>query len=428
MPEAEAFPAVEAGRYPRAHLQLSRCLWFRQRGKPYRFLFDAAADPGLVLEPVGHGSDGISPHAAEPSARGRTVDNGILLIGDDHGLVFCTASDPADFLRRIAVWAREAIGRIPSLAILADAGAAKIADVASIHSIDPNALPVAYDPSLWDDLLRPNPPTIATALAATPPGERMWFWLTDEAPEDAVPLIVQPLSWDPNHDRMDWLIARNREHGASEGTTGTCTVCDDGRIQFLGYGLHRVMLRELADWVVRNCQDCPALAQLADCRLLLGLDIVEEVYEDPALWASVARQPVPGTISATAALLESLPEGGECWFWITGSGSERAFLHLAPIDEDPEGAVFRAELPRLYSRFPGSFHDAVSGVMTRVAGDKLLFLTQDERRFPFPAQVQSLLDNYATEYPALRSLAGASLVRAGEGGQYRLPSALTAAA
>jgi hypothetical protein len=426
MPEPETFPAIDAGRQPRSHLQLSRYLWFRQRGKPYRFLFDPAADPGLTLEPVGHNGEGLSSRIAEAHAERRAVDYGALLIDDDHRLLFCTASDPGDFLRRIAAWARETIPSIPALAILADAGAAKI--TTELHAIDPHALDVIRDPSLWSDLLRPDAATVAAALAATPAGERMWFWMTHIASEDAVPLIVQPLAWDPTHDRMERFIARNRALGADEGTTGTCTVCNDGRVQFLGYGLHRAMLRELADWVVRNYQDYPALTRLADCRLLVGLDVVEAVYEDPALWAGVVRQPVPGTIAATAAVLESLPDGGECWFWITGSVTERAFLFLAPMDEDPEGDAFRAELPRLYSRFPGSFHNAISGVMTRLAPDKLLFLTQDQRVFPFPAQVQSILDNYATEYPVLRSLAGASLVRAAEGGQHRVVSAATAAA
>jgi hypothetical protein len=426
MPEAQTFPAIEVGRQTRAHLQLSRYLWFRQRGKPYRFLFDPAADPSLTLEPVGHDGEGLSSRIAEAHAERRALDYGALLIEDDHRLLFCTSSDPGDFLRRIAAWALQTIPSIPALAILADAGAARI--TTEMHSIDPHALEVTRDPSLWSDLLRPDAATIAAALAATPPGERMWFWTTHEAPEDAVPFIVQPLAWDPNHDRMEWLIARNRELGADQGTTGICTICDDGRIQFLGYDLHRVMLPEIARWVVRNYQDYPALGRLADCRLLVALDGVEEVYEDPALWASVARQPVPGTISATAALVESLPEGGECWFWIAGGGSERAFLYLAPMEQDLEGVAFRAELPRLHDRFPGSFQNAISGVMTRLAESRLLFLTQDQRVFPFPAQVRSVLDNYATEYPALRSLAGASLVIADEGGQHRVLSAATAAA
>jgi hypothetical protein len=427
MPEGAPFPAIEAGRQTRAHLQLSRYLWFRQRGKPYRFLFDLAADPSLTLEPVGHNGEGLSSRIAEAHAERRALDYGALLIDDNHRLLFCTASDPGDFLRRIAAWARQTIPSIPALAILANAGAAKM--TTEMHAIDPHALDVNRDPSLWSDLLRPDAATIAAALAATPPGERMWFWLTHIASEDAVPLIVQPLAWDPNHDPMGWLIARNRKLGASEGSTGTCSICDDGTVQFLGDGLHRVMLWALADWVDRYHQDYLALARLIDCRLLLTSETaVEEVYEDAALWAGMMRQPVPGTIAATAALLETLPVAGECWFWITGGSSEPAFLHLTRMDEDPEGAAFRAELPRLYNRFPRSFHNAISGVMTRLSADKLLFLTQDERSWPFPAQIQSLLDRYAVEFPSLRSLAGTSLVRAGAEGQYRMVPAAAAAA
>ena len=121
------------------------------------------------------------------------------------------------------------------------------------------------------------------------------------------------------------------------------------------------------------------------------------------------REPVPGTIRATATLLEGLPTGGECWFWITGGPSERdcaapAFLHLVPTDGDPEGEAFRSELPLLYKRFAKSFDDAICGLLSRSSADKLLFSTQDERVQRFPAQIKALVDRYGVEFPALRSL------------------------
>jgi hypothetical protein len=228
-----------------------------------------------------------------------------------------------------------------------------------------------------------------------------------------VPLIVQPLAWDTNRDRTAWLIDRNAELGAGDGATGTCCITDEGTFQFLGDDLTPAMLLALAEWVGAYAAEYPALARLAHCRLLLTDNgAVAQVFADPELWTDVAPGPVAGTVAATAAIVAELPDGGECWFWITGAEGT-PYLHLALAADDPEGEAFRAELPRLYDRFPQSHADAISGVMTKLSGERLLFVSAEGADDAFARQIERLLAQYGDRFPALRPLVGARLIRPG---------------
>lgn len=408
---------IGAGRQTPAHERLSRILWLRKRGEVYRFLLDPDADPGLTLERIGPGGGRLIAREAEARGAGRVVDSGLVIVDGEDGLAFCTKSPPREFLARLARYATAHVASLPALALLADSGAGPLtidpADDAAALAFMPYSAQVYYEPELWDDLLPPRVATIATALAAATPGERMWFWLAEDEIAGALPLILQPVAWDPNHDRTNWLIDRNSEAGAGAGVSGTATIRDDGTLQFLGFGLHRFMLEVLARWTAANVAEYPALGRLVDCELVVSAGSeVGAVIADPTLWQGIPRAEVPGTIRATASVLENLAVGGECWFWLTGSEANSAFLHLAPVAEDPEGAAFQAELPRLYARFPQSFADAITGVMSRPTASRLLFTTHDEGAGNFPGQVQALLDRYGSEFPALRALQGATLLRA----------------
>ncbi len=424
MPEGMATLGIDAGRQTPAHEQLSRMLWLRKRGEVFRFILDPASDPGLTLERIGPAASRVMARVPAATAGG-TVDSGLVLVDGEDGLAFCTRSDPREFLQRLARYAAEAIAAVPALALLADSGAGPLtidpADDAAAKAYVPDGARVVYEPDLWTDLLRPDIATTAAALAAVTPGERMWFWLAEDEVEGALPLILQPVAWDPNHDRTNWLIDRNSEIGAGEGLSGTAMICDDGRIQFLGGGLYREMLIPLAHWVARNVAEYPALGRLVDCQLVASSGgSVEAVIADPHLWADVSLQPVPGTIHATAAVLETLPVGGECWFWITGGTSDPPFLHLVSTADDPDGKAFQAALPRLFKRFSNAFGNAIVGVLSRAAANRMLCSTQDQRVQQFPAQVASLLGRYGDEFPALRVLAGATLLQAGPDGNPRV--------
>ncbi len=428
MPDGMMGLGIDAGRQTPVHEQLSRTLWLRRRGEVFRFLLDPAADPGLTLERIGQDGGTVLARIAEADAQGRGLDSGLVLVDGRDGLAFCTTAEPMDLLRRLAAWARGAIAATPALGLLVDSGAGPLtvdlADDAAAQAFIPDGERVVYDPALWDSLLEPEVTTAEAALAATPPGERLWFWLAEDELEAIVPLIMQPVAWDPNHDRTNWLVERNTDRGAGEGITGTAMICDDGTIQFLAAGLYREMLEQLARWVAREHAAHPALGRLVDCQLLDAAGgRVDRIIADSTLWAGVARSTVPGTIRATAAVLENLPVGGECWFWLAGGAADPPFLHLVPTEGDPDGAAFQAELPRLYRRFATSFADAIAGVMSRPTADRLLFSSRDARVQQFPAQVQALLDRYGVEFPALRALAGTSLVQAGADGKTHVVTA-----
>jgi hypothetical protein len=112
--------------------------------------------------------------------------------------------------------------------------------------------------------------------------------------------------------------------------------------------------------------------------------------------------------------------GGECWFWLTASAANSAFLYLAPTAEDPEGVAFQAELPRLFRRFAHSFEDAITGVMSQPTAGRLLFSSNGTRAQHFAQKVEALSDRYGAEFPALRALSGAALPRAEVGAQPRV--------
>ncbi len=421
------YEGIDAGRQTPAHQQLSRALWLRKHGDVFRFLLDPASEPALTLERIDQGAGTIPTRVSEARAQGRTVDNGLVLVDEADGLIFCTTVDAKDFLHRLSAWAHQAIAAVPAVGLLIDAGAGPLTvdptDDVAARAYLPDGEKVVYDTTLWDNLLVPDVATLATALAVARPGERMWFWLAADETEAAggVPLILQPIAWDPNHDRTDWLVNMNTNRGAGEGSSGTAKICDNGKIQFLGVGLHRAMLEHLAGWVARHHADYPALARLVDCQLVASAaGRVDEIMADATMWSGVTADLVPETIGATAAALESLPVGAQCWFWITGSPTDPPFLHLVPTGEDPEGNAFQATLPRLYQRFAESYQDAIVGVMSRPTANRLLFSSQDKNLQRILIQVQALLDCYSSEFPSLLGLAGATVVQAAEGEQPRV--------
>jgi hypothetical protein len=404
------------------HEPLSRALWSRKIGDVFRFVFDPSSEPGLSLERIGK-------KGSAPDDAARAGERGLMLVDGREGLAFFGAGDPDLLLERLATWARAAISETPALGLLADAGAGPLtfdpSDDAAARAFVPDGGTVVYRSELWDELLPPDARAVAAALAAATPGERMWFWLAEDESPGAIPLILQPIAWDPTHDRTNWLVDRNTERGAGAGVCGTAMVSDDGTIQLLGSGFHRDMLEQLARWVAANQDEHPALGRLVDCQLLeTSGSTVERSLAEPALWEGVNRDEVPGTIRATAAALEALPEGGECWFWITGAQGGAAFLFLSDAAEDPDGEAFKAALPGLYTRFPRSFGDAITGLMARPSAARLLFSSGDAQVGQFSAQVRALLDRYGADFPALSILAEAALVQVGADEQVRVVQAL----
>ena len=408
---------------PAANYQtrLSRALWFRHPTRPNRFLFAPASPTGLFIEPLGKaGATTFVTLLKTMRGQGLTVSAGALLVDEDGRFVFCGGTLSPELLGQLAGWAKQHISQMPALANLLDSGVAKVAiDLANdeaIKAIDLKKIESYRDAAVWGDLLQPTAATVASVLEARLPGERMWYWLSADVPEESVPLLVQPVAWDPNRDRLDHLIRQAEAFGVGEAATGTCMVVDDGRLQFLGSELGTEMLPVLADWVRANVGQHPGLARLWNCQLLRTAEgSVREVLEDVSVWNDVPRPIAPGTLAETASLLEKISGETEAWFWMTAAGNNGPFLGLARADTDADGVEFKERVAAFYKRFPDSFKDALTGLVRRLPSGELLFSSQDASVDHWPGVIHALVERQATAYPGLAPLAGATLVQIQDG-------------
>ena len=76
-------------------------------------------------------------------------------------------------------------------------------------------------------------------------------------------------------------------------------------------------------------------------------------------------------------------------------------MSLASMSDDPEGTGFIARMDRLYRRFPGSYADAVSGIVRRLDSGALVFATAQAQLDHWPALRQRLADGYGAAEPGL---------------------------
>ncbi len=357
--------------------EISRVLWFRQAETRCRFLF-APEDPrGLVIAPLGaKGTQTIAQAAKRLLGAGLKANSGAMIVDDDGDPVFCLAGDPAPFLRALADWATRHVAQIPALGTLQTAGVARLlaapSDDASIEAIRLEQIEVMRDPAIWQGLLPTDDAAIAAMLDQRLPGERLWFWISNQVPGDMVPLLLQPVAGDPNRDRLDAQIRQLEADGAGEGVTGYAYLTEEGRFQFVSGELRMALMIELADWVRQQQSTCPALARLAHCQFVrVQAGRVLEVLETPALWSGIAAPRAPGTLAAAADTLDALAPGGSLWLWLTAQAQGGGFLALAPAAGDEDGAHFQAQLAGLYRRFPQSYRDATTGTLAREADGTL---------------------------------------------------------
>ena len=144
---------------------------------------------------------------------------------------------------------------------------------------------------------------------------------------------------------------------------------------------------------------------LVDCQFVATDGFtVSKIIEDSESWNDITRELVPATVMDSAAVLESLPPGGKCWCWLTGSSTHTPFLYLVPMIKDPGGASFQAELPRLYKRFKNSFEDAISGILARSKTNKLLLSSKDANAQQISDRINVLQEHYGVEFPAFQEL------------------------
>jgi hypothetical protein len=390
--------------------EISRALWFRQAETRCRFLF-APEDPrGLVIAPLGaKGTQTIAQATGRLQGAGLEASSGAMIVDGDGDPVFCLAKDPVPFLRALAGWAGRHVAQIPVLGTLQTAGAARLAaapdDDASIKTIRLEQLEVVRDPELWQGLLPTDDAAIAAIIEQRLPGERLWFWISNQVLGDVVPLLLQPVAWDPNRDRLDAQIRRLEAEGAGEGVTGYAYLTEEGRFQFVSGALRMALMAELADWVRQQQSACPALAQLAHCQFVrVQAGRVLDILENPELWSGIAAPAAPGTLAAAADTLDALIPGGSLWLWLTAH-APGGFLALAPVAGDRDGARFQAQMAGLYRRFPQSYRDAMTGTLAREPGGTLRI----DWHAKGPGQAGGVLASIARRESRLQPLADAVL-------------------
>ena len=346
---------------------LSRALWFRQAETRCRFLFAPDDPEGLVIAPLGpKGDQTITEAAKRLKAAGHKAASGAMLVDGGGDAVFCLSEEPETFLRGLANWAVQRVTAIPALGTLKTAGAARLNAGAAIGTLNLEQLQVVRDPTIWKELLRTDDSAVAALLADRMPGERMWFWMSNDVPGDMVPLLLQPVAWDPNRDRLDAQIRQLEAEGAGHGVTGYTYITEDGRLQFVSAELEPPLMAELADWVRQQAAACPALLRLVNCQFVRShAGRVLEVLEAPELWSGIMAPPASGTLAAAAAALAGLAPGDSLWLWLTAKAPQGGFLALAPVAGDEAGVAFQARMAGFYRRFPDSHQDATTGTLTR---------------------------------------------------------------
>ena len=351
--------------------ELSRALWFRSADSRCRFLF-APEDPnGLVIALLGpKGTEAITQAARRLVSSGRSVTSGAMLV-DDGDAVFCLAGEPKPFLLALAGWVARHVAEIPALGTLKGAAAgrlpAPLSSEADIGAIDLDQLEITRDPAAWQAVLPVDDAGVAAILDGRMPGERMWFWMSNQVRGDMVPLLLQPVAWDPNRDRLDEQIRQLEADGAGDGVTGFAYAAEDGRFQFVSCELHGALMTELADWVRQRQDAHPALARLAHARfVLVQAGQVVEVIEAPGTWSGIVAPAAAGTLAAAAEALTALAPEASLWLWLTAQAPEGGFVALAPVTGDEDGAGFQAQVSGFYRRFPESYRDAATATVTRL--------------------------------------------------------------
>ena len=230
----------------------------------------------------------------------------------------------------------------------------------------------------------------------------MWFWMSNDVLRDMVPLLLQPVAWDPNRDRLDGQIRRLEALGAGDGVTGYALFAESGRLQFVGGALTASLMVELSDWVHEQVGTYPGLARLAHCQFVIATGgQVSDILEDEALWNDVVAPPAPGTPAEATALLTSLAPGASLWLWATGA--DGGFLSLSPVTGDEDGRRFQVRVDGFYRRFPDAHRDAVSGTVTRSTDGKFAVTVHGDD----PGRTVDLLARVGAREKGLAALAKA---------------------
>lgn len=178
------------------------------------------------------------------------------------------------------------------------------------------------------------------ALLALYPGQRIWFWCSPESPEPHPPLLVTPLSDDPDMAQLKAYARAVPLRPGAAFSMGAGHVDEDGTLKLGGSMVSANMLAPIADWARANVGAHPGLASLKGLTLMTVQNgQITAVHSDDTLWESMPMVSAPGSMGDTAARLSQLEQSH--WFALRGAGANTPpMLMLHPQESDPDGQFF----------------------------------------------------------------------------------------
>jgi hypothetical protein len=219
-------------------------------------------------------------------------------------------------------------------------------------------------------MMTPSVTLTASMLSTLHTGERFWFWFCPAIPTDAPRLVVSTLALDPSMGSMLAAVTSLDVPLGARMFQGLASVTPQG-IRFGAPGLSMDALISLGEWAEYNYFASPELALLKGAQFL---DIsptgsVRSIH-DADVWGMLPDVPLPGSPAAAAALIESLQDGQDAWFWVTDDGRSGApAIVVSPRQSDASAHKLLSQRNRLKGEGSQS-----TGVL-RSLGDRVVVTT-----------------------------------------------------
>lgn len=262
----------------------------------------------------------------------------------------------------------------------------------------------------------PSVRAVSEYLQTLQAGQRVWFWCSPDVDGDHPPILIRSFADDASMKK----IREDAEHiplvlGGLQ-CIGAGHLGEDGVFQLGGPLVEASMLERVAAWVAANVGEHPGLALLSGVRFLnVKRGQVAATYHDDALWASVPRPILPGTMDHTAVVWAGLQPGERAWFWMVERGpAGEPFLALQPQSPDPSGEAFAAQVRAILLRSPEQHGTSIRGVLQQRADWPALSTTDDIDGW------KPLVTALSGSRPALLSLRSARMVLLVDGAVHRV--------
>ena len=208
-------------------------------------------------------------------------------------------------------------------------------------------------------------------------GDRFWFWFCTEVESDFCPLVIKPMQ---NDSTVSSVVEAAKDIEVATGglpMTGIGFVTFDGFIQLTSVLASDMALQNLAQWVVSNVEQYPALAHLKNAQFtnINSQGVVRSIHTESALWNGVPEPIFRGSTAETLKRLRSLKKEEEYWFWLAEYGpADHATLHLQPVANDSEGTEFLKQIQHL-RKHASKVGAEVRGIVQQSQGKTFVFTT-----------------------------------------------------